>query len=281
MSAKVILIPTKLWSLFIKAAILFGVCLLIGFLMNFLSPRVTLTMEPEERFWFWIYLCLIGGAGVFICDLFLTILKEKWPSHLKGLAQSICGTTAVLIPLYSLYDPADLPGFGTVFMFVWVVMVLILIVWFILNLKLLTLETVQGAALELPEVTPKSDVAQVPDVQDIIDMPKPVVERPAQILGRLPVHLQGAELYAISAEDHYVRVHTSKGGDMILMRLSDALLETGSVEGVQIHRSWWVAKTAIEDIKSKGRAAEVTLKNNVKAPVSRNMLKTLKTMGWL
>ena len=102
-----------------------------------------------------------------------------------------------------------------------------------------------------------------------------------KVLSRLPVHLQEAELYALSAEDHYVRVHTSKGVEMVLMRLSDAISEAGGVMGVQTHRSWWVAKSAIDDIQSKRRSAELTLKNGVKVPVSRNALKVLKDMGWL
>lgn len=281
MSAKVIQIPTKVWSLFTKASILFVVCLLTGSMLNFVSPRVTLTMGPEERFWFWICLCLIGGAGTFICDIGLTLFKVKWSGHLKAFVQSVCGTIAVLIPLYLFYDPINLPSFGTALMFVWGVMVLILIGTFILNLKLLTSETLPRAVPETPEMLPMPDAPETSYAQDTADVPETADEVPVKILERLPVHLQSSELYAISAEDHYVRIHTSKGNDMVLMRLSDAMLETGAIEGLQIHRSWWVAKAAIDNIQSKGRAAEVSLKNNVKAPVSRNMLKTLKSMGWI
>ena len=39
---------------------------------------------------------------------------------------------------------------------------------------------------------------------------------------RLPAKLAGADLWAVEAEDHYLRLHTSKGDDLILMRLADA-----------------------------------------------------------
>jgi hypothetical protein len=51
--------------------------------------------------------------------------------------------------------------------------------------------------------------------------------RAVRFLDRLPPKLKGAALYAISAEDHYLRLHTSKGSDLILMRLSDALAVGG------------------------------------------------------
>ena len=39
------------------------------------------------------------------------------------------------------------------------------------------------------------------------------------------IELRGAEIFAVEAEDHYLRLHTSRGSDLILMRLSDAVAE--------------------------------------------------------
>ena len=46
---------------------------------------------------------------------------------------------------------------------------------------------------------------------------------PARFLDRLPPKLRGATLHAVQAEDHYLRLHTDRGSDLILMRLSDAV----------------------------------------------------------
>lgn len=236
----------------IRAGILCLICLGVGCMINLFSPTAALSMDPDERLEFWIFLCLIGGLGIFTCQIAFTFLDVQWPKILKAFVQTIAGTTAVLIPLFSLYDPSELPETGTTTIFVWAIMVLI----------------VAGTIAFKPK-TAQSPVAPSPDVLE-----------PPKILTRLPVHLQQSELYALSAEDHYVRVHTKKGDDIILMRLSDAIAETGHVEGLQIHRSWWVAKAAIDDIKPKGRAAEITLRSGGIAPVSRSGFKTIKDMGW-
>ncbi|MGH6783457.1 MAG: hypothetical protein ACREBP_02415, partial [Sphingomicrobium sp.] len=45
---------------------------------------------------------------------------------------------------------------------------------------------------------------------------------PRTLLLRLPKRL-GEEIVALEAEDHYLRVHTALGSDLVLMRLSDAI----------------------------------------------------------
>jgi hypothetical protein len=103
---------------------------------------------------------------------------------------------------------------------------------------------------------------------------------PPKFLERLPVKLRGGELYAVEAEDHYLRLHTSKGSDLILMRLADAVAELDGLEGAQTHRSWWVAKAAVADAKRADGRGTLTLKNGVEAPVSRSYAGTLRQAGW-
>jgi hypothetical protein len=64
------------------------------------------------------------------------------------------------------------------------------------------------------------------------------VSAPPKFLERLPLKLRGAEVWAVEAEDHYLRLHTSRGQDLILMRLADAVAELDGIEGMQVHRSW-------------------------------------------
>jgi DNA-binding LytR/AlgR family response regulator len=102
-----------------------------------------------------------------------------------------------------------------------------------------------------------------------------------KLFQRLPAKLRGAELYAVEAEDHYLRLHTSLGQDLILMRLSDAIAELEGIEGAQTHRSWWVAKDAVTDVERLEGRAMLTLKDGAQAPVSRGFAKTLRAAGWL
>ncbi len=103
----------------------------------------------------------------------------------------------------------------------------------------------------------------------------------ATFVDRLPVKLRSAEIYAVESEDHYLRVHTSAGQELILMRLADAVRELAGMEGLQTHRSWWVAKQGLADVvKGDGRLT-LKLKSGAEAPVSRTYLKTVKESGWL
>ena len=103
---------------------------------------------------------------------------------------------------------------------------------------------------------------------------------PPKFLERLPLKLRGGDLYAVEAEDHYLRLHTSKGSDLILMRLTDAVVELEGLEGAQVHRSWWVAKAAVTDAKRGDGRAVLTLANGVEAPVSRSYAGALRQSGW-
>ncbi len=99
-------------------------------------------------------------------------------------------------------------------------------------------------------------------------------------LRRLPARLSGAELFAVQAEDHYLRLHTSRGQDLILMRLADAIPELEGLEGAQVHRSWWVAKAAVTGAERGNGRATLTLRGGAVAPVSRTYARALREQGW-
>ena len=99
-------------------------------------------------------------------------------------------------------------------------------------------------------------------------------------LDRLPAHL-GSDLLALEMEDHYVRAHTALGSELILLRMRDAIAELGGIEGAQVHRSWWVARDAVEDVKRDGRNVRLVLPGGLEAPVSRTRVAELKDAGWL
>lgn len=103
---------------------------------------------------------------------------------------------------------------------------------------------------------------------------------PSRFLQRLPFKLRGAAIHAVQAEDHYLRIHTERGSDLILMRLSDALEELEGLEGSQTHRSWWVAKDAVTDVSRGDGRATLTLKDGITAPVSRRYARALREAGW-
>ncbi len=104
---------------------------------------------------------------------------------------------------------------------------------------------------------------------------------PPKFLERLPLKLRGAEVWAVESEDHYLRLHTSKGQDLILMRLADAVSELEGIEGLQVHRSWWVARDAIVAARRGDGRATLTLKDGAEVPVSRTYAGLLRERGWI
>ena len=97
---------------------------------------------------------------------------------------------------------------------------------------------------------------------------------------RLSARRREAELIAVEAEDHYLRVHTDAGEELITARFGDALNELAAVKGFRTHRSWWVAAGAIQDVRWLRGRGEARLKCGLVVPISRNQAAPLKAAGW-
>ena len=99
-------------------------------------------------------------------------------------------------------------------------------------------------------------------------------------LENLPIKYRDAELYAIASEDHYLRVYTDKGEELILMRLADAVHNLDGAKGLQTHRSWWVNATGLEEVKKENGQMKLILKSGTAVPVSRTYQSAVKAAGW-
>lgn len=101
------------------------------------------------------------------------------------------------------------------------------------------------------------------------DPPSPADERMPLFLSKLPIGKQG-RLYALTSELHYVRVYTEHGDDLVLMRFSDAIEQSSGIDGLQIHRSHWIATEAVKQVSNSGGGLRITLANDLELPVSRS-----------
>jgi len=224
-----------------------------------------------------IFISLVGGFGGGLSAFALrtgTYLVMGWAGSLLGLASS---------RLVMRWRPAL--GFWLTGLATGLIMMppMSLVVWLVLSLAM-------GASLGRPNLTGilwqtgvicvgMSYLAELFARRRVTI----VVQAPgrAKFLDRLPLKLRGAEVWAVEAEDHYLRLHTSKGQDLILMRLSDAIDELEGVEGARVHRSWWVARDAIaEAVRGDGRAT-LTLKDGAEVPVSRTYARLLRERNWI
>ena len=56
---------------------------------------------------------------------------------------------------------------------------------------------------------------------------------------------------------------------MVLHRFSDAVKQTPNTLGMQVHRSHWVALSAVKNIIIEGQSMKLKLVNDKEVPVSR------------
>ena len=100
------------------------------------------------------------------------------------------------------------------------------------------------------------------------------------LASRLEPRFARAALIAVEAEDHYLRVHTTAGQALVYMRFSDALEELAAGDGLRIHRSWWVARNAVDTVRWRNGRGEIVLNTGILAPVSRTYAADVRRASW-
>jgi hypothetical protein len=85
---------------------------------------------------------------------------------------------------------------------------------------------------------------------------------------RVPARL-GRDIVALTAELHYLRVHTTQGDTLILMSFGRAVDALGAERGVQIHRSHWVSLRHVAALERQDGKAMCVLDTGLRLPVSR------------
>jgi len=99
-------------------------------------------------------------------------------------------------------------------------------------------------------------------------------------IAALPDRLRRADV-CLQTEDHYVRVHTRGGSELMLISMRDAVASLEGVAGERIHRSWWVVRNAVTQMVADGRNLRLRLVNGLDAPISRSQVGRLRAAGWL
>lgn len=99
---------------------------------------------------------------------------------------------------------------------------------------------------------------------------------PAPLIARLKPEMRGALLH-LTVEDHYTVVTTSRGRQLVLLRFSDALREIGATDGLQTHRSHWVAADHVAKLERSGSRMILRLKSGAEIPVSRSFAEAVRS----
>lgn len=135
------------------------------------------------------------------------------------------------------------------------------------------------AGAPLPAVGPPPAPAPLPAAPPADTPALPAL--PELIAEKLPARLRTARLIAIEAEDHYLRIHTDAGSDLVLMRMSDACALLPEAAGARVHRSWWAARGAAEGLARSGGRVMLRMKGGLEVPVSRAMQGVVRSEGWV
>jgi DNA-binding LytR/AlgR family response regulator len=95
--------------------------------------------------------------------------------------------------------------------------------------------------------------------------------RPPGIETLIPAGKQGA-LISISAQDHYVEIVTTGGRHLERLTMKEAVARAPEGDGIQVHRSHWVALEAIVRLEKSGGGHSVVLTNGARLPVGQPRL---------
>lgn len=232
------------------------VCIVLALIFTFLGVYDSDNMVWPARAVFWTVIMCLGGITIFIVEplIYGTLFKNQHP-----VIQVLVISAVISIPIAIF-----LVGLNTKFKFDWSV-----INWAMqyLTVIIISLLIVTGRYLISQFMGAKTKATPDDNMTGPAD----------SFLERLPVKFRSAELLALSSEGHYLRVHTDRGSPLILMRISDAVRELSGADGLQTHRSWWVARTGIEETRRKSGRRSLVLKNGETAPVSRSFLPALKS----
>lgn len=104
--------------------------------------------------------------------------------------------------------------------------------------------------------------------------------RPRKTVTALPDHLL-AHALCLQMEDHHVRVHLHGRSSLHFGVMRDVVAGLDPGRGLQVHRSWWVARDAVRRWHRDGRAFTLELVNGLEVPVARNRVAILRAEGWL
>lgn len=246
----------------------------VGILMGLLGPFGSFALSGPERILYWVIWIVAGYAllrptGVvahWLCDR--TGLPRLAGTGLAILiaAFPLAALVSMMVQKMGFFTVLRWPGFWSIYGYIWIIA---LVVSALTNavFRYGPLEQAQDILVDGPVVAEPERESDGPATES----------QP----NALSLPLGFGTITALKGEDHYVRVYGEHKSHLALMRLRDAMAMMAAGSGVQVHRSWWVAKDAVVTATREGRGAILTLRDGTNIPVSRDNMTILRDAGWL
>ena len=248
-------------------------------LLAYLGPFGTwASLAVSDRLLFWTI--AVGAnwlVGHFVFAVTMRSFRDrKWPTWaglvLAALVTALPGTGTVwlVVAIYLDYQPSDASGIVELYTQVLVLHLIIgSLVFHLIDRTRRQRDTAREMST-LQSSAPGETVDAVPQ-----SPPE------AALLARLSARSR-ADLLHLRMQDHYVEVNTAAGSELLLLRFRDALREVEDVNGLQVHRSHWVARDAVARVERRGGGRVILrLVNGSRVPVSRSFAPVLKSRGWI
>ena len=230
----------------------------VSIFLTFMNPYyATRELIYPLAFAYWFVLILSGAVAGELCSIAYQRIwpsGPRWPMLAFSAAGAALAVTGFIVLLESQFFMRPIP----------------------LN----DVPRVYGLVLVISiALTMLSELVDRAFVKDPAATGEATTNPQTKFLERLPVRYRTADLWAIASEDHYCRVYTSLGREMVLLRLSDAERELAGANGLRVHRSWWVAKDGIADAKREDGRIKLVLKSGEEVPVSRSYQAAVREAG--
>ncbi len=236
-----------------------SVLALIGLFLALIGAFDSDQIDLHRRLAYWIFVLVAGGA----CGGAIEPWLERWPplatrpwlrAPVLILAMAAPSTVIVMFTAVALYSGhASFKSLVRLYPQVTIICIpLVAMAW-----------TARRALRPAAPAPTPSEAAPPPLLRD-----------------KLPPRLARARLLAVQAEDHYLRVHTDAGDALLLMRFTDALEALEAMDGVRTHRSWWVARSAVEEALWRRGRGDLVLVGGLTAPVSRGYAAAVRAIDW-
>lgn len=264
--------PRRSWVGYLVAA---GLGLAVGFTL--LEPSASAHLSPFPRLVFWVG--QIGAALIILESVQMRLgrtaaARRMSPLFLVILAGVIGAilfsslSILLLEELLAALDPEDVVeevSFANLLAEFRDSAGQVVVFWVLLNApRLIMIAQDQDSGPEAPAADPP-DASEAPAPPMADEGRAPLVE----LLSRLPRRL-GTDIVAMTAELHYLRVHTRQGDALILMSFGRAVEALQVVPGMAVHRSHWVALNHVAAVESDGEKVVCRMDTGITVPVSRN-----------